>query len=114
MPRKVPDFKHCMSLMRSNSHLRQEEGFQLLMPHAALYVEDLMAEFRVETDHGLKCWLLELIGHARSEKAFELLKEQLAVGDLAFRDWAIRGLQRLNSAEARKLLKQRGFDGMSF
>lgn len=100
--------------MRSKSPLRQEEGFQLLMPHAALYIDELMTEFRAETDHGLKCWLLELIGNARSEKAFELLKEHLAVGDLAFRDWAIRGLQRLNTPESKKLLKQRGFDGMTW
>jgi hypothetical protein len=110
MAAKIPNFQHCMTLMRRDNSNHQEEGFHLLQAHAAHFVEELMTEFRAETDYGLKCWLLELLGHARSEKAFELFKEQLSVGNLSYRDWAIVGLQKLNTKESRALLTERGFN----
>ena len=67
-----------------------------------------MAEFQTEKDHGLRCWLLELIGEARSEKAFDLLCEQLQSSDERLRDWAIRGLRKLNTREARRALFDAG------
>lgn len=51
-----------------------ENGFSLLRARAAEHVEELIAEFRAERDdHGLRCWLLELIGDARSPVALPLL-----------------------------------------
>jgi hypothetical protein len=97
-----------MTLMRSDNSNQQEEGFHLLLPHAGKFVDDLIAEFRKETDYGLKCWLLELLGHARSEKAFSLFEEQLSVGNLSFHDWAVVGLQKLNTKESRALLSKIG------
>jgi len=67
-----------------------------------------MAEFQTEKDHGLRCWLLELIGEARSEKAFDLLCEQLQSSDESLREWAIRGLRKLNTREARRALFDAG------
>ena len=67
-----------------------------------------MAEFQTEKDHGLRCWLLELIGEARSEKAFDLLCEQIQSSDESLRDWAIRGLRKLNTREARRALFDAG------
>ncbi|MFM2375973.1 MAG: hypothetical protein RLZZ165_1070 [Bacteroidota bacterium] len=109
MPTKIPNFQHCMQLMRDRNPNRQEEGFHQLLPCAGRFVHELMEEFRSETDYGLKCWLLELIGQARSPHAFDLLVEQLSVGNLSYRDWAIIGLQKLNTKEAQKILAERGF-----
>ena len=111
MPPKTPDVKHCMALMRKQNSNLQEEGFHLLLPHAAKFVDELIAEFRAETDQGLKCWLLELIGHARSQKAFSFFEEQLSVGNLSYRDWAVKGLEKLNTKESRALLFERGLGG---
>ncbi|MGN9807741.1 hypothetical protein ACTMSW_00050 [Micromonospora sp. BQ11] len=56
-----------------------------------------------EADQGLRCWLLELIGDARSPRAFALLVEELHSRDESLRDWAERGL-RLDTKESRPVL----------
>jgi hypothetical protein len=109
MKLKKPDFQEAMQLMRQRAEHRREEGFLVLKPFAAEFVEELMGEYRAEQDHGLKCWLLELVAMARSEKAFDFLVEQLNVRDLTFRELAIDGLRKLNTAESKKVLKVRGF-----
>ncbi len=70
-------FQHAMRLMRSQDPQTSEDGFHLLLPHAALHIEPLITEFNRESDHGLRCWLLELIGEARSPKALPVLVEHL-------------------------------------
>lgn len=110
MPPKLNSayFQSAMETMRSKRANKQEDGFQMLLPHANHFVEELIVEFRAETDPGLKCWLLELIGHARSEKAFALLEEQLTANNLSLRDWAVAGLRKLNTKESKTLLQKRG------
>jgi len=71
-------------------------------------VEPLIEDFAREQDHGLKCWLLELIGEARSPKAFATLSEQLDSADESLRAWAIRGLRTLDTPEARQRLHDAG------
>ena len=62
-------------------------------------------EFEQEQDdHGLRCWLLELIGAARSPDALPVLGAQLNSDDEALRDWAVTGLEKLDTPEARTLL----------
>jgi hypothetical protein len=100
-------YDHCLALMRKHDPQLREDGFHELLPHAAEHVDELTRDFREETDHGLRCWLLELIGEAKSPRALPLLTLQLGSSDESFRDWAIRGLQALNTPEARQAL----FDG---
>jgi hypothetical protein len=71
-------------------------------------VAELVTEFTEERDHGLRCWLLELIGEAKSAEAFDFLVGQLDSDDESFRYWAAVGLKVLNTKEARKLLWERG------
>lgn len=66
-----------MRLMRWQDPQLQEDGFALLRAHATEYVDGLMAEFAREEDHGLRCWLLELIGQAYSPRVVPLLAAQL-------------------------------------
>jgi hypothetical protein len=69
-----------------------------LKPNAAAHVADLVSEFQAERDdRGLRCWLLELIGEARSPAAFEALAEQLWGPDEDPRRWAVRGLELLGT-----------------
>jgi hypothetical protein len=95
-------------MMRKHDPQTSEDGFYFLLPHAGDHVDELMSEFQTEKDHGLRCWLLELIGAARSAKAFDLLREQIPSGDEALRYWAIHGLQELNTPEARQALYDAG------
>ncbi|QUQ70560.1 HEAT repeat domain-containing protein [Kutzneria sp. CA-103260] len=96
-------FRDAMRLMRKHNPQLQEDGFHLLRPHAAEHVDALVAEFQAERDdHGLRCWLLELIGEARSEAARPVLMELLTDEDEAFRGWAERGLELLVSKESRR------------
>jgi hypothetical protein len=82
----------------------QEEGFHLLLPNVAAHVDDLIVDFQNEADHGLRCWFLELVGAARDPKAFALFSEQLNSADDSLRYWAKRGLEKLNTPEARQVL----------
>lgn len=71
-------FQQGVSLMREPAPQDQEDGFDLLLPHAAEHLDQLIAEFNQEqADHGLRGWLLELIGEARSPKALPVLAEHL-------------------------------------
>ena len=101
---RFPGFAACMRLMRKRSPVSKEEGFYWLLSRAAEFVEPLVAEFREERDHGLKYSLLELIAEAKDPRALSLLAEQLQSPDEPLRSCAIRGLQALNTREARKAL----------
>lgn len=93
-----------MRLMRRRDPQLSEDGFAMLRPHAREYLPELMTEFEHEQDHGLRCWLLELVGEARDERALPLLAEQLSSLDESLRDWAVRGLRQLDTHQARQLL----------
>ena len=96
-----------MRLMRKHDPQLREDGFHTLLPVAGEHVTELIDEFNAERDdHGLRCWLLELIGEARSPLAFKLLAEQLHSTDESYSLWAARGLEKLDTKEARRLLWQ--------
>jgi hypothetical protein len=103
---KFPGFQKCMAMMRKHNPERQEDGFHWLLPHAGEFVHQLIAEFGKEKGHGLRCWLIELIGSAKSPDAFEFLAGLLRSDDEGFRFWAIAGLKKLGTKEARTLLWQ--------
>ncbi|WP_427884743.1 hypothetical protein ACQHIV_21375 [Kribbella sp. GL6] len=91
----------------------RESGFQLLLPHATEHVDELMAAFRVEqADQGLRGWLLELIGEARSAEALPLFVEELRSDDEVLRGWAVRGLELLDSKPAREELWRARVSGL--
>jgi hypothetical protein len=96
-----------MRLMRRHDPQLAEDGFQRLRAIAGQHVDELIEEFGRERDHGLRCWLLELIGEARSGRAFDVLAAELQSEDESLRSWAARGLRLLDTAEARRLLWQR-------
>jgi hypothetical protein len=100
-------FVQAMRLMRRRDPQLAEDGFQRLRAIADQHVDELVAEFGRERDHGVRCWLLELIGEARSDRAFPVLVAQLDGDDEALRGWAERGLRLLDTVEARRLLWQR-------
>jgi HEAT repeat protein len=93
-------------MMRRNDPQTQEEGFQALRSEAAQYVPQLIHAFETESDHGLRCWLLELIGEARSEEAIAVLVAQLQSEDVRFQDWAMVGLINVHTKAARTVLWQ--------
>lgn len=97
-----------MRLMRRHDPQAQEDGFAMLRSHARDDLPELIAEFELEQDHGLRCWLLELIGYTRDERALPLLAEQLSSPDEALRSWASTGLRQLGTAQARQLLYRAG------
>jgi thymidylate synthase ThyX len=61
-------FSQAMRLMRKHDPQLREDGFAMLKPIAADVLPQLIAVFEEESDHGLRCWLLEMIGDARSER----------------------------------------------
>ena len=107
-PRGPTDFAAAMRLMRKHDPQLREDGFHSVLPHAHDYVGPLMDEFHAETDHGIQCWLLELIGEARSPHAYPLLLDCLHRDDESLRSWAIIGLKLLDTKEARRALWEVG------
>ncbi len=106
MKARFPGFKKCMAMMRKRDPQTQEDGFHWLLAHAGEHVHELIEQFGQEKDHGLRCWLLELIGSAKLPDAFEFLSGQLRNADERFRFRAIKGLKNLGTKEARTLLWQ--------
>ena len=105
-------FDRAMSLMRKHDPQLQEDGFDFLREHADAYVDELVAEFAKEhEDHGLRCWLLELIAEARSPEAMPVLVGQLEGTDEYLQTWAIRGLEMLDTHEARQALHRARANG---
>jgi len=104
MKARFPGFKQCMAMMRKRDGQTQEDGFHWLLPHAGEYVHELIEEFGKENDLGLRCWLLELIGPAKSPDTFDFLAGQLRATDQRLRHWAIKALKNLGTKEARTLL----------
>jgi len=97
-------FQQAMRLMRRRDPQQAEDGFHHLRAMAADHVDELIDEFLREHDHGLRCWLLELIGDAASGKALPVLAVELHSNDEALQDWAVRGLRKLDTPQARRLL----------
>jgi HEAT repeat protein len=91
-------------MMRKHDPQVREDGFGLVRQVAPEHVADLVTAYSREEDHGLGCWLLELIGEARSPEALPVLSEALASQDESIRDWARIGLEKLGTKEARTLL----------
>ncbi len=93
-------------MMREGNPQVAEAGYGVLAPRAKKLLPQLIAAFEREDGHGIKCWLLQLIGEARSEAAFDFLKREAQSDDGAIRSWAVRGLTRLDTQPARDFLVQ--------
>jgi hypothetical protein len=101
-------FDRAMRMMRKHDPQTREDGFWMLKPVAAHFLIELIEAFEAETDLGLKCWLLELIGSAHCDDAAPLLARELTSGDESLRSWAAWGLGELNSKPARTMLREHG------
>jgi hypothetical protein len=97
-------FRRALALMRRHDPALKEDGFYMLLPHAGEHLEELIDAFAHEPEHGLRCWLLELIGDARSPQALPFLEAQLSNPDELLRYWAVVGLTQLETREARRVL----------
>jgi uncharacterized protein YidB (DUF937 family) len=97
-------FARGMSLMRKHDPQAQEDGFGFVRAVADEHVADLVAAYAAEQDQGLKCWLLELVGEARSSEALPLLVAELRSDSESLSSWARVGLEKLNTPEARRVL----------
>jgi hypothetical protein len=99
-------FAQALESMRSPDTRLRTHGFDFLREHADAYVDELITEFTRERDDELRCWLLELICEARSPSALPVLAGELESDDESVRFWAIRGLEMLDTREARHELYQ--------
>jgi HEAT repeat protein len=100
---RQPTFAECMKMMRRRDPQVNEDGFHALLGRPE-HLDALVRELETETAHGLRCWLLELIGETRRPDAVPVLAEYLTSEDESFRYWAVAGLQRIDTKEARRLL----------
>lgn len=93
-------------MMRKDNPVVAEDGFHRLKARAQEYAPSLLKAFHATENRSIQCWLLELIGAARSNDAFELLCEQTRSDDESLRFWAVAGLIELDSRAARTFLFQ--------
>jgi hypothetical protein len=109
MPKhREPTFEECLSLMRKRDPQLAEDGFHFLRPRAKEHLTELLEAFRTEEVHSIRCWLLQLIGEARSEEAFALLCEQASSSNESLRDWGVAGLELLDTKASRTFLFENG------
>jgi hypothetical protein len=97
-------FVQALQSMRSQDARLRTHGFDFLREHADAYVDELAGAFADEPDEELRCWLLELIAEARSPGALPVLAGQLESDDESLQFWAVRGLEMLDTREARDAL----------
>lgn len=90
--------------MRKRDPQAKEDGFHSLRPYAGEHVDELIAAFSIEDDKGLRCWLLELIGAARSPAGLPILIAEAGGPDMDLRSWARSGLELLDTKPARLAL----------
>src|SRR5262245_14403563 len=109
--RRALSFKECLALMRKHDPQLAEDGFHYLLPRASEFVPQLLEAFETEEARPLRCWLLELIGEARSKAAFPVLCEQAVSSDESLSAWGVRGLKLLNTYEARTFLFEHDLKG---
>jgi HEAT repeat protein len=105
-PMTNPRFAQALESMRSPNPQLRTHGFDFLREHADAYVDELIAEFDNEQDDELRAWFLELISEARSPRALPVLARQLESDEESARFWAIRGLEMLDTREAREELEK--------
>jgi hypothetical protein len=82
----------------------QEDAFWYLHERAAELVSELRSAYEAETDHGSRCWLLELLGDARDPALEDLFAAALNEPDESLQQWASRGLRNLDTKTARTIL----------
>lgn len=104
-------FAQALESMRSPDPRVSTRGFDFLREHADAYVAELIAEFDRERNDELRCWLLELISEARSPEALRMLAAQLESDDESLQFWGVRGLEMLDTREARHELHQARTNG---
>jgi hypothetical protein len=106
-------YSYWIKVLRSEIKLPREEihaggawesAYFALQKYANTHIEDLISEFRSATNPGVRQYLLELIGEARSPKSLPILTEVLQSDEEPLWSWAIYGLRDLKSHEARKVL----------
>lgn len=105
---RFPGFERCLKMMRSSNGSVREEGFGWLAERAAEYLPQLIAAFWDEDNAGIRGWLVELIGEAKSAAAMPFLIEHLRDEDESIRSWATWALKRLDTKDARRALWQAG------
>jgi hypothetical protein len=108
--RKFPGFDECIKMLRGEVKIpglmvpEFDEGFGWLLANASEYIDELITEFYHEESVAIRWVLLELIGEAKSPKALAVLEETLRGNDSSLWSWAIRGLIKLDTSGARRLL----------
>lgn len=101
-------FHSAMKLMRKHDRQLMEDGFHAILPRAADWLPELIAEFEQECDPGLRRWLLELIAGSGSPEALPVLAAHLDDSDESLRHWAEFGLRELDTRESRTVLWNAG------
>lgn len=105
MPKpREPKFDECLAMMRSRDPQVAEDGFGWLEQRASEYLPKLLEAFGNEENHSIRSWLLELIAEACCEDAFPVLCDQALSEDESLREWAIRGLELLDTKASRAFL----------
>ncbi|MFD0904158.1 hypothetical protein [Actinomadura sediminis] len=105
-------FDQAIQQMREGGAGARADAFDFLREHADAYVAELIAEFEAESDVDLRCLLLELVAEARSPEALDIFRGQLDGMDEPLRFWAVRGLEMLDTREARQALDQAEAEGL--
>jgi hypothetical protein len=102
----------CLKMMRGEVRMPNlsapefDEAFEALRSRAAEHVDNLVDAFGRPENASIRWVLVELLGESRSEKALPVFVEALRSNDHELWSWAIQGLSRLDTPDARRILRE--------
>jgi HEAT repeat protein len=105
-------FERALWLIRRHAPEVREDGFALMREIAAEHVAELMAAFESESEYGLRCWLLALLGETRAVETVPMFSALLYDEEERFRELAAVGLQMVGTKEARTALYRARANGL--
>ena len=97
-----------MKLMRSRNPQAREDAFFVLRSRVRDHVDGLVAAFERERSAEVKRSLLELLSEAGAPSLVTTFAPQLRSTDESLRRWAVVGLRRIGSQDAREALRSAG------
>ena|SRR5215468_2784543 len=108
---KFPGVTKCVELLRRRNVTGSLVDIicRELQANATDHSAKLIAAFRAERDARVRRILLSIISEVSLPEALPVLEEHLRSSDEGLRHWAVAGLRRLDSPQARKMLSKAGY-----
>jgi|GEM_PF-3994899 len=98
-------FAVCMEFMCHPDPEKKQHGFHALRQNVATFLPLILHALERETNHGIQCWLLELVVIGKEPSTIPLLASYLYHKDDSLRYWAKTGLKDFGTRQALRIIR---------